>query len=151
MTSKTLTKTEETLRSVIEILIDGQKGFETIGEHLTDPTLKKYFLAESLRRAQFRGDLEETLHQEGIHDVKESGTVSGSLHRGWGELKTKLGGGDHSLLDTAEQGEDSAKKEYAKALEVEELPLPVRQMLSTQAARIQSSHDYVKAARDRTK
>ncbi|HEY9126460.1 MAG TPA: PA2169 family four-helix-bundle protein [Acidobacteriaceae bacterium] len=151
MTSKTLTKTEETLRSVIEILIDGQKGFETIGEHLADPTLKKYFLAESLRRAQFRGDLEEVLHQEGLHDIKESGTVSGSLHRSWGELKTKLGGGDHSLLDTAEQGEDSAKKEYAKALEVEELPLPVRQMLSTQAAHIQSSHDYVKAARDRTK
>jgi uncharacterized protein (TIGR02284 family) len=151
MSDKTLTKTEETLRSVIESLIDGQKGFETIGEHLTDPTLKKYFLAESLRRAQFRGDLEEILHQEGVHDIKESGTVTGSLHRSWGELKNKLGGGDHALLETAEAGEDAAKKAYAEALEQERLPLPIRQTLTTQAAHIQSAHDYVKAARDRSK
>lgn len=151
MPDKTLSKTEDTLRSVIEILIDGQKGFETIGEHLTDPTLKKYFLSESLRRAQFRGDLEEILHQEGVHDVKESGTVTGSLHRSWGELKTKLGGGDHSLLETAEAGEDVAKKAYAEALEQEHLPLPIRQTLATQAAHIQSVHDYVKAARDSSK
>jgi uncharacterized protein (TIGR02284 family) len=151
MSSNALSKTEDALRSVIEILIDGQKGFEAIGERLTDPVLKKYFLAESLHRAQFRGDLEEVLHQEGVHDVKESGTVTGSLHRSWGELKTSLGGGDHSLLETAEAGEDTAKKEYAKALEEKELPLPIRQRLSTQAAHIQSVHDYVKAARDRTK
>jgi len=151
MSEKILTKTEETLRSVIESLIDGQKGFAAIGEHLTDPTLKKYFLAESLHRAKFRGDLEEVLHQEGVHDIKESGTVTGTLHRSWGELKTKLGGGDHSLLETAEAGEDVAKKEYAKALDVEDLPLPIRQILVTQAAHIQSSHDYVKAARDRSK
>lgn len=151
MSSKTLSKTESTLRSVIEILIDGQKGFEKIGENLTDPTLKKYFLAESLRRAQFRGDLEEVLHQEGVHDIKEGGTVTGNLHRGWGELKTMMGGGDHALLSTAEAGEDSAKKAYAEALEEKELPLPVRQILSTQAAHVQSVHVYVKAARDRTK
>jgi len=151
MTSKTLTKTEETLRSVIEILIDGQKGFETIGERLTDPTLKRYFLAESLRRAQFRGDLEEVLHQEGIHDIKEGGTVTGNLHRGWDELKAMLGVGDHTLLASAEAGEDSAKEAYAEALKEKDLPLPVRQMLSTQAAHIQSVHDYVRAARDRAK
>ena len=151
MTEKTLTKTEETLRSVIEILIDGQKGFEKLGEHITDPTLKRYFLAESLRRASFRGDLEEVLHIEGVHDIKESGTVTGNLRRGWGELKTKLGGGDHSLLETAEAGEDDAKKAYAEALEERDLPLPIRQILVTQAADIQDSHDYIKTARDSTK
>jgi uncharacterized protein (TIGR02284 family) len=150
-TSKTLSETEDTLRSVIESLIDGQEGFEKTGEHLTDPTLKKYFLAESLHRAKFRGELEEILHQEGVHDVKESGSVAGALHRSWGELKTKFGGGDHTLLETAEQGEDKAKAAYAKALEEKALPLPIRQTLTTQAAHIQSSHDYVKAARDRTK
>jgi uncharacterized protein (TIGR02284 family) len=148
--SKTLTKTEDTLRSVIESLIDGQEGFQKIGDNLKNDTLKRYFLAESLKRAQFRGALEEVLHQEGVHDVKESGTVSGAMHRAWGDLKSKLGGGDHTLLETAEQGEDVAKKAYADALEEEKLPLPIRQILVSQAAHIQSSHDYVKAARDRT-
>ena len=52
-----------------------------------------------------------------------------------------------TLLETAEQGEDAAKKAYRDALQ-KELPLPVRQLLSTQYVHIQESHDCVKAARD---
>ena len=148
--SKTLKDVESTLQSVIQSLIDCQEGFQKIGDELKDETLKIYFLAESLKRAQFRGDLETVLHQEGVHDIKESGSVSGTIHRVWGELKNKLGGGDHGLLETAEQGEDVAKKAYAYALATT-LPLPIRQILSTQAAHIQTSHDYVKAARDTSK
>lgn len=141
---------EETLRDVIQSLIDGQEGFRKIGEHLKDETLRKYFAAESLQRSQFRGELEDVLHQEGAHDVKEKGTVSGAIHRTWGDIKAHLGGGDHTLLETAEAGEDEAKKAYKKALE-KELPLPIKQVLTTQYAHIQSSHDYVKAARDSRK
>ena len=138
---------EETLRSVIQSLIDGQEGFQKIGEHLKDETLRRYFAAESLKRAQFRGEIEEILHQEGVHDVKETGTIGGTIHRTWGDLKAHLGGGDHTLLETPEAGEDAAKKAYQEALE-EELPLPIKQLLNTQYAHIQTSHDYVKAARD---
>ncbi len=141
---------EEALRSVTEILIDGQEGFEKLGEHLKDETLRRYFAAESLKRAQFRGDIEEVLHQQGVHDVKEKGTVGGTVHRAWGDLKAHLGGGDHTLLETAEAGEDSARKAYQEALE-KELPLPIKQLLTTQYAHIQTSHDYVKAARDSRK
>ena len=141
---------EETLRDVIQSLTDGQEGFQKIGGHLKDETLRKYFAAESLKRAQFRGELEEVLHREGVHDVKEKGTVSGAIHRTWGDLKAHLGGGDHTLLETAEAGEDEAKKAYKKALE-KELPLTIKQLLTTQYEHIQTSHDYVKAARDSRK
>jgi uncharacterized protein (TIGR02284 family) len=137
----------DTLRSVIQSLIDGQDGFKKIGEQLKDDTIKRYFLAESLRRASFRGELENLLHSEGVHDVKESGTVSGALLRAWGDLKAHLGGSDHTLLQTAEQGEDAAKSAYKEAL-AKDLPLPVHQLLSSQYEHIQTSHDYVKAARD---
>jgi len=149
-TKLTNKEVEETLRDVIQSLIDGQEGFQKIGEHLKDPTLKSYFMAESLKRASFRGALENLLHQGGVHNVKESGTVSGAVHRTWGDLKAHLGGGDHTLLETAEQGEDAPKKAYKDALD-KELPLPVHQLLSTQYAHIQTSHDYVKAARDSSK
>jgi uncharacterized protein (TIGR02284 family) len=138
---------EKVLLDVIKTLEDSQKGFADIGEHLKDETLKRYFLAESLKRANFRAELEGELHRAGMHDVKESGTVAGALHRTWGDLKAKLGGGDHSLLETAEQGEDAAKKAYKDALE-QELPLPIRQLLSEQQAHVLMAHDYVKAHRD---
>jgi uncharacterized protein (TIGR02284 family) len=138
---------ERVLRSVINTLQDSQKGFADIGEHLRNETLKVYFLAESLKRARFRGDLENALHQNGVHDVNETGTTAGTLHRVWGDLKAKLGSGDHGLLETAETGEDEAKKAYADALN-QELPLPIRQLLAEQQAHILSSHDYVKEQRD---
>jgi uncharacterized protein (TIGR02284 family) len=138
---------ELALKAVINILQDGQKGFADIGEHLKDETLKRYFLAESLKRASFRGDLEQVLHENGVHDVKESGTTIGTLHRVWGDLKAKLGGGDHSLLETAEKGEDTAKKAYKEALD-QDLPLPVRQLLAEQQAHILTAHDFVRDHRD---
>jgi uncharacterized protein (TIGR02284 family) len=139
---------EKVLKSVINVLQDGQKGYADFGEHLQDDTLKRYFLAESLKRANFRGELENELHRHGIHDIHEEGTTAGTLHRTWGDVKDKIfGASDHSLLATAEQGEDAAKKTYADALK-EELPLPLRQLLSEQNAHIVSSHDYVKSHRD---
>jgi len=138
---------ERALNSLISTLLDSQKGFADIGENLKDETLKRYFLAESLKRASFRGDLEEILHQNGVHDIKESGTTTGTLHRVWGDLKAKLGGGDHALLQTAEQGEDEAKKAYKDALD-QDLPLPVRQLLAEQQAHILTAHDYVRSHRD---
>ena len=94
-----------------------------------------------------RGDLEEALHQNGVHDIHETGTTAGTLHRVWGDLKAKLGSGDHGLLETAETGEDEAKKAYADALN-QELPLPIRQLLAEQQAHVLASHDYVRNHRD---
>jgi uncharacterized protein (TIGR02284 family) len=145
--SNTLKEVEETLRLVIDNLIDGQEGFQKLGDEIKDETLKRYFLAESLKRAQFRGDLETILHQEGVHDIKEKGTAAAVVYRAWSSLKTAFGGGEHALLETAEQAEDEARKAYEDAL-TRELPLPVRQLLVSQATHIEESHDYVKAARD---
>jgi uncharacterized protein (TIGR02284 family) len=141
---------ESALKSVIDVLEDGQKGMAEIGEHLKDETLKRYFLTESLKRASFRGELESELHRHGVADVHESGTVSGTLYRAWAEVKAKLGGGDHTLLETAEQGEDEAKQAYNDALR-QNLPLPIRQLLTEQQTHILSSHDFVRSQRDALK
>lgn len=135
------------LMSVISTLLDSQKVFAEIGDQLKDEGIKRYFLAESLKRAQFRGDLEEVLHQNGVHDIKASGTAAGKLNRVWGDLKAKLGGGDHALLSTAEEAEDAARGAYEDALQ-QGLPLPVRQLLAEQQAHVLDSHNYVKSHLD---
>jgi uncharacterized protein (TIGR02284 family) len=145
--SKDLKETESALRSVIQVLVDAQEGFQKFGEQVKSETLKEYFLAESLTRAQFRGVLESILHQEGVHDVKESGTAAGTVRRAWCDVKSAFGAGDQSMLATAEEGEDEAVEAYAKAME-SYVPLPVRQVLATQAAHIDQSREFIKTARD---
>jgi uncharacterized protein (TIGR02284 family) len=148
--SKDLKETESSLRSVIQVLIDSQDGFKKMGEQLKNETLKEYFLAESLTRAQFRGVLESILHQEGVHDVKESGTAAGTVRRAWSDVKSALGAGDASILATAEEGENEAIEAYARAIETY-VPLPVRQVLTSQAAHIDKSRDFIKAAHESEK
>jgi uncharacterized protein (TIGR02284 family) len=136
------------MQSVLDYLVDSQEAFLQIGEKLKDDSLKRYFLSESLKRAEFRGEIESALHREGVHDIKESGTAAGTVHRVWAGLKAKLGGGDRTLLATAEEGEDETAAAYDRAMDTY-LPLPVRQLLTTQAAHIKLSHDYVRAACNR--
>jgi len=145
--SKDLLETEGALRTIIETLIDNQEGFRKIGEALEDETLKRYFLDESLKRADFRGELENVLHQEGVKDIDESGSAAGTFIRLFTGLKTALGAGTHALLEAAEEAEDSATQAYADALE-KFLPAPAREILVRQSAHIEASHDYVKTARD---
>ncbi len=138
---------EVVLLDLIRALEDGQHGFADIGEHVKDPALKRYCLAESLKRASFRADLEAELHRAGMADIKEPGTIAGTIRRVWGDLKAKLGAGDHALLETAESGEDEAVHAYRKALK-HELPIPIRELLAKQQSHVLSSHDFVKTHRD---
>jgi uncharacterized protein (TIGR02284 family) len=136
---------EETLRDVIETLIDGEEGFRLIGQDLKDESLKASFLAEAATRAGFRRTLEETLHQIGVVDATETGTVIGTIHRSWGDFKAKLGSSDHDLLETACQGEEAALQSFKLALE-KELLLPIRQVLVKQQAHIEETLEYLQVA-----
>jgi uncharacterized protein (TIGR02284 family) len=144
-------KTEDGLRKLIEILRDGHQGFIELEKNLKDPEARKLFREQTLERANFAGELENELHHLGVKDVKApSTTTAGKVHRAWGELKSRLGGGDHALLVTAEQGEDEAKEAYEKVLASEDFPLPLREMLLRQQRHILASHQQVKALRDRS-
>jgi len=138
---------KDIVKDVVEVLHDGQKGFAELGKHLQDSEVKTYFMKESLTRAQFAGELEAAVGLE--NDT--GGTTSGAMHRFWGDLKGKMGAGDHALLETAQQGEDVAKKAYQDALQTSELSANIRQILARQQTHIQQSHDKVKAFRDTRK
>lgn len=139
---------EKTVRTVIEVLHDGERGFQSLSKEIKNPSARTFFQEEAVKRAEFASDLESALSAETGKPVDEGGTASGAVHRTWGEIKGKLGGSDHTLLDTAEQGEDVAKKAYEEALKVSGIPASITSILKKQQPHIQQSHDKVKALRD---
>jgi uncharacterized protein (TIGR02284 family) len=147
--SENLEKTEKNLRDLIETLQDGHQGFIELEKNLKDPEARKLFREETLTRAEFAAELENELHHFGIKDVKVSSSTAAKVHRAWGELKNRLGGGDHALLATAEAGEDDTKHAYEEALASEDLPLPLRQIVLRQQRHILAAHDRLKELRDR--
>lgn len=135
----------ELVKTVIEVLHDGQTGYVDIGEHIQNPEMKAFFMSESKTRGSFASELAIAA---GLTNV--GGTAVAAVHRTWGDLKAKLGGGDHTLLETAEQGEDAAKKAYQAALADNTVTGSVRALLQQQQTHILSAHNKVKAFRDAT-
>src|ERR1700689_5984760 len=138
---------KDIIKEVVQVLHDGQKGFADLSEHIKDPQVKAFFVEESPTRSRYASELESVAGLE----KDESGTAAGAMHRTWGDLKGKLGGGDHTLLETAEQGEDAAKKANEDALQEPEVTGNIRQILEKQQVHIRQSHDQVKAYRDSKK
>ncbi len=142
-----LKEAEVSLQSVVNSLIDSQVSFRKLGEEISEPLLKEIFLAESMQRARFRGDIESVLHDDGVHNIRETGTVAGTLRRAWGEVKSHIMRGDITLLERAQNAEDAVIKVYSDALETA-FPFPVRQMIVSQYASVNRTHDFVKSVRD---
>jgi uncharacterized protein (TIGR02284 family) len=136
---------KDIVKDVVEVLHDGHKGFLDLAEHIKDPHVKAFFIKESQTRAEYASELEAAV---GLRK-EEGGTAAGALHRAWGDLKGKLGGSDHTLLETAERGEDATKEAYQNALKENVIRGNVRQLLTKQQIHIQQAHDQVKTFRDR--
>ena len=111
------------------------------------PDLKGYFQQQSAERGRFAQELERELSSLGKQDKRPSGSVAGALHRTWIDAKANLGGGDKTILESVEQGEDNAKKAYQEALSGQLSP-NLQTLVQRQAESVKSAHDKVKSMRD---
>jgi uncharacterized protein (TIGR02284 family) len=135
------------IENLIETCKDGQKGYQDAATHVKRSDLKSYFNEQSMERGRFAQELQAELSKLGKSDKKISGSVGGALHRAWIDTKAGLGGGDKTILESVEQGEDNAKDAYNKALSGS-LPPGVAEIVRRQAASVQAAHDKVRNLRD---
>jgi uncharacterized protein (TIGR02284 family) len=135
------------LQNLIETCRDGETGYLHAAGLADDTQLKSYFQQQSLERARFRVELTDAITRLGEVDPDTSGSSAALLHRAWFELKDDFGGGDHTLLESVEQGEDSAKHAYESALQ-KALPAGIEELVRNQYARVKASHDRVRSWRD---
>lgn len=138
------------LQKLAETNRNAQEGYIDAAEHIKDTQLRTFFNQQATERANFAGELENEIIRHGKHDPSRSGTVGGTLHRKWIDLKASMGGGDYSILSSVESGEDAAKKEYEEAINGN-LPEDLKDILRRQAQAVFAAHDQVKMLRDRAK
>src|SRR5438874_13244817 len=137
--------------NLIETLKDGQEGFKQAAEAVKDPQLKSLFEEYSRQRARFVAELRSQAQPPSARDSDVSGSAAGALHRGWIDLKSAVtGGDDHAILAECERGEDSAVKEYTKALGGDLTP-SLHELVSRQYTDIKAAHDRIRNLRDSRK
>jgi len=132
--------------SVMQSLIDSQQALVEVGEKLEDQNLKQFLLTESLKRAEFRAELESILNREGVGNLLESGTEPGHVQRALADLRLRSHeAGFHALISAAEESEFAACEAYTRAINAFP-PTPILRLLASQASHIQQTHEFVKAA-----
>ncbi|MCR6655092.1 MAG: PA2169 family four-helix-bundle protein [Opitutus sp.] len=141
-------KTIAVLNDLIETCKDGQNGFRTAAEDAKDAELSRVFSNYAAQRAQFIRELQEQVRTLG-GDPDKSGSVSGTLHRGWINLKAAMSKNEpHAVLAECERGEDAAVANYRDASNNLYLDAETRALIERQAAGVQEAHDRVKQLRD---
>jgi uncharacterized protein (TIGR02284 family) len=145
--ANTTSDIRSTLNGLIETLKDGEEGFRTSADKLQDPALRAHFHSFASQRASFAIALQGEVARIG-GEPETKGSTAASLHRGWIDLKSSVvGNSDHSILEEAERGEDSAVKNYRDALS-KDLPADIRSVIDGQYRDVLATHNTVKALRD---
>lgn len=139
--------TISTLNNLIETCKDGQEGFKDAAEGVENSNLKRVFYEYSQQRSQFSGELQQLVRELGS-EPEDSSSFTGSIHRGWLNIKSVITGNDEtSILNECERGEDVAVNEYKKAL-AEALPQNISEVVQRQYAEVQAAHDQIKGLRN---
>ena len=156
---QTATETRHVLNDLILINNDRIAGYEkaikelksqdnALSENLDLTVLFERMIDES---RECRNALGQEVQSMG-GEMTDGTMTSGKLYRAWMDVKALFTGKDrHAILESCEAGEDAAQKAYREALEEEDLPHYLREMISNQQRLLKDSHDEIKALRDQTK
>jgi uncharacterized protein (TIGR02284 family) len=146
--NSTINATIKTLNDLVEVLKDGQHGFQTAAKDVKAPELAQVFQGYAKQRGEFAATLQAHVAALGA-DVEKSGSVAGSIHRGWINLKSALSTNEpQAVLEEAERGEDEAVAAYRKALEHQNLDTATRDLITSQSTAVKAAHDHVRNLRD---
>jgi uncharacterized protein (TIGR02284 family) len=147
---KTSQETIEILNDLIQINNDRIRGYQRAIEELKDDnddlkTLFAVFIDQSRQNIMILGKEVQTFGG----DMATGTTGSGKIYRAWMDVKAVFTGHDrHTVLENCEFGEDAALKAYHTALQKEDLPEYLKEMITEQHQLLLKSHNQVKALRD---
>ena len=128
--------TINTLNELIASLRDSQECLRKAAEKVESEDLKLMLMEFSTRRAHFLGELQNEIERLGNPEPRDTGTISGALHRTWVKLKATLTSDrDQAILAECERDENAVVAAYGEAL-TEKLPRYIRDILETQLEQI---------------
>ncbi len=135
----TVEETIHHLNDLIEVAFDGEAGYRTAAEHVSDDHFQTVFADYAKQRAGFVRELQAEVRR--LHgEPRDSGTLTAAVHRGWLDLKSALSGGNAAAIVAAcETGDDSAQAAYERVVNLDLSGEP-RVVVEKQWKQIQESH-----------
>ncbi len=143
-------KIVDALNNLIETCKDAQNGFRTAAENVQDPELRQLLNGYAGQRAAFAAELQAEVRRHS-GDPEKSGSVVGTLQRGWMNLKAAVAGNSAAaVLGECESAEDAGLKEYEEVSRGD-LPLNIKEVVARQYKEIKDARERIRALREAAK
>ena len=140
----------DTLNTLIETCKDGEYGFRTSAEHVKSSNLRQILTSRSEDCRKGATELQALVTPLG-GDADTRSSITGSVHRGWVDLKALLtGDSDLAALNECERGEDAALARYRDAIK-NDLPADIAAVVQRQYEGVKRNHDQVRTLRDQAR
>ena len=145
---KTHKDTVNVLQNILEKNYDAEKGYTKAMTDAKTPALKGFLQQQAVQRSGFATTIDHRLRQLN-EKPKESGSVTGSLHRAWIDIKSSVSGNDdEAVLEEVIRGEKASVEEYQEVLKNNTLAPDIAQELQSQLDAIQGTLNKVKRLED---
>lgn len=136
------------LQDLLEKNYDAQKGFTKAMQNAKNENLKRFLKQQVSQRSRFATEITQELRDLN-EEPKESGSVTGDLHRTWIDIKSAVAGNeDEAVLEECIRGEKASADEYQDKLEKYTFPSKVSSVLQKQSSEIQNTLSRVKRLED---
>lgn len=136
------------LNDLLEKTYDAEKGFKKAADNVEHSALKSYFNLKAQERYNFGHQLKSEIKSFN-QDVDKGGSVTGSAHRAWMDIKSLFSSDDEeSMLEEAIRGEKAAVEEYNEVLSETALPDSTKSLLQSQKSAIENGLSNIKTLED---
>ncbi len=134
----------DSLQALLEKNYDAEKGFKNAITNAKDENLKSYLKNQAILRNRFATELDKEIHSLN-EKPKESGSLAGSLHRTWMDIKSSVAGNnDEAVLEECIRGEKASEDEYSTILNENHFPPQIENVLNNHLTVIRNTLSQVK-------
>ena len=140
--------TVNALQGILEKNYDAEKGYKKAMQDAENPALKNFLKQQAAMRSNFATAIDKELRDLDV-EPKESGSITGSLHRAWIDIKSSVAGDDdEAVLEEVIRGEKASVDEYQNVMKDTALAPKINSVLQSQMRDIQNTLDRVKTLED---
>jgi uncharacterized protein (TIGR02284 family) len=129
------------VNNIIQFLYDSHRCYQCHVDNVSDPNLKAFFSKLSAERLQMINEIKNTVIEAAA--IEPSGTMTGSIHQFYENLKSLITSGDPlSISKEIKRGENILVEYYKEALRLD-LPEMYQHLFRKHMAKVES--ELVKA------
>lgn len=132
------------LNQLLEKNYDAEKGYKDAADKVQNTRMKQFLEEQAQLRYDFGHQIKSEIKAfDG--EVDKGGSVKGSMHRAWMDLKSAVTSDkEENVMEEVQRGEQSAIEEYNEVINKSNLPATTKDVLTKQRDKIQQAQQSAK-------